>query len=150
MQKITPFLWFHDQLEEALAFYTSIFGNARVTGAKRGPDGRIFTASFELDGQQFMGLNGGPLFTFNEAISFFVTCTDQAEVDHFWERLLEGGEPQRCGWLKDRFGVSWQIIPEALVRYLNDPDAQKAARVQAAMMQMIKIDVAGLDKAYAG
>jgi predicted 3-demethylubiquinone-9 3-methyltransferase (glyoxalase superfamily) len=150
MPRITPFLWFHDQLEDAIAFYTSIFSNARVTGIKRGPDGKAFTASFELEGQHFMGLNGGPHFTFNEAISFFVACKDQAEVDHYWDRLLDGGKPQQCGWLKDRYGVSWQIIPDVLMRYLSDPDAEKANRVQAAMMQMVKIDVAALDRAYAG
>jgi predicted 3-demethylubiquinone-9 3-methyltransferase (glyoxalase superfamily) len=115
---------------------------------KRGPDGKAFTATFELVGQHFMGLNGGPHFTFNEAISFFVSCKDQAEVDYYWERLLDGGKPQQCGWLKDRYGVAWQIIPDALMRYMNDPDTEKANRVQAAMMQMVKIDIAALDEAY--
>ncbi|PZM14125.1 VOC family protein [Rhizobium tubonense] len=149
MQKITPFLWFNDQLEEAITFYTSIFEDCRVTYMKRGPDGKAFTASFELAGQHFMGLNGGPHFTFSEAISFFVSCKDQAEVDYYWERLRDGGKPQQCGWLKDRYGIAWQIIPDALMRYLNDPDTARANRVQAAMMQMVKIDVAGLDEAYA-
>ncbi|WEX76470.1 VOC family protein [Sinorhizobium numidicum] len=147
MQKITPFLWFDNQLEDAIEFYTSIFRNARVEGIKRGPDGKAFTASFELEGQHFMGLNGGPHFKFTEAISFFVRCAGQAEVDYYWDRLIEGGMPQRCGWLKDRYGLSWQIIPDALMRYLSDPDSAKAGRVQQAMMGMVKIDVAGLDAA---
>jgi predicted 3-demethylubiquinone-9 3-methyltransferase (glyoxalase superfamily) len=148
MQKITPFLWFNDQLEEAIEFYMSVFKDGHVTQMKRGPDGKAFMASFELAGQKFMGLNGGPHFTFNEAISFFVSCKDQAEVDYFWERLLDGGKPQQCGWLKDRYGVAWQIVPEALMRYLSDAESAKANRVQAAMMQMVKIDVASLDEAY--
>jgi predicted 3-demethylubiquinone-9 3-methyltransferase (glyoxalase superfamily) len=148
MQRITPFLWFNDQLEEAIDFYMSVFKDGSVTQMKRGPDGKAFTASFELAGQKFMGLNGGPHFTFNEAISFFVSCKDQVEVDYFWERLLDGGKPQQCGWLKDRYGVAWQIIPEAMMGYLSDADSAKANRVQAAMMQMVKIDVAGLDEAY--
>jgi len=150
MQKITPFLWFDNQLEEAIGFYTAIFKNARVSDIKRGPDGKAFTASFVLEGQEFMGLNGGPHFSFTEAVSFFVRCGDQAEVDHYWEKLLDGGKPQQCGWLKDRFGLSWQIIPDALMRYFSDPDPEKVMRVQAAMMQMVKIDIADLDKAYAG
>ncbi len=149
MPKITPFLWFDNELEEALGFYTSIFSNARVTHIKRGPDGKAFTASFELEGQAFMGLNGGPHFTFSEAISFFVRCHDQAEVDYYWDRLLDGGRPQQCGWLKDRYGVAWQVIPDALMRYFDDPDPEKVNRVQGAMMQMVKIDIAGLDAAYA-
>ncbi len=150
MQKITPCLWFDNQLDDAISFYTTIFKNAAAPQIKRGPDGQAFFATFELEGQQFMGLNGGPQFKFSEAISFFVRCKDQAEVDYYWERLLDGGKPQQCGWLKDRFGVAWQIIPDALMRYLNDPDGQKAMRVQAAMMQMVKIDIAALDDAYAG
>ena len=150
MQKITPFLWFDNQLEEAIEFYTSIFSDARVNDIKRGPDGKAFTASFVLEGQEFMGLNGGPHFSFTEAVSFFVRCGDQAEVDRTWEKLLDGGKPQQCGWLKDRFGLSWQIIPDALMRYFSDPDPEKVMRVQAAMMQMVKIDIAELDKAYAG
>ncbi|MDF8355285.1 VOC family protein [Ensifer adhaerens] len=150
MQKITPFLWFDDQLEDAIAFYTAIFRNTRITDVKRGPDGRAFTASFELEGQHFMGLNGGPHFKFSEAVSFFLRCTDQAEVDYFWERLLDGGTPQHCGWLKDRFGLSWQIIPDALMRHLGDPDPARAARAQQAMMGMVKIDVAEPDRAAAG
>ncbi|MDK1375001.1 MULTISPECIES: VOC family protein [unclassified Sinorhizobium] len=150
MQKITPFLWFDNQLEDAIEFYTSIFRNARVKDIKRGPDGKAFTANFELEGLQFMGLNGGPHFKFSEAISFLVRCSDQAEVDYYWDRLIEGGTPQQCGWLKDRYGVTWQIIPDALIRYLSDADSAKAGRVQQAMMGMVKIDVAGLDTAAAG
>ncbi len=150
MQKITPFLWFDNQLAEALDFYTSIFKNARVTMKKTGPDGKLFTALFELEGQRFMALNGGPHFKFSEAISLFVACKDQAEVDYYWNRLLDGGQPQQCGWLKDRYGLSWQIIPDALMRYFGDPDPEKVARVQAAMMKMVKIEVAGLDAAYEG
>ncbi|TCL74851.1 VOC family protein [Rhizobium sp. BK251] len=150
MQKITPFLWFDTQLEEAVTFYTSIFKDARVTYRKNGPDGKLFTASFELAGQEFMGLNGGPHYTFSPAVSFFVKCRDQTEVDYYWERLLEGGKEQQCGWLQDRFGLCWQIIPDALMRYLGDEDPAKAGRVMQAMMKMIKIDVAELDRAYAG
>ena len=150
MQKITPFLWFDNQLEEAIGFYTGIFSNTRVTDIMRGPDGKAFTASFALEGQEFMGLNGGPHYSFTEAVSFFVRCGDQAEVDHYWEKLVDGGKPQQCGWLKDRFGLSWQIIPDALIRYFSDPDPEKVMRVQAAMMQMVKIEVAELDKAYVG
>lgn len=150
MQKITPCLWFDNKLDDAISFYRAIFKNAGDPQVKRGPDGKAFAATFELEGQQFMGLNGGPQFKFSEAVSFFVRCKDQAEVDYYWERLLDGGKPQQCGWLKDRFGVSWQIIPDALMRYLNDPDAEKAMRMQAAMMQMVKIDIAALDEAYAG
>ncbi|OOG73842.1 hypothetical protein B0E45_05965 [Sinorhizobium sp. A49] len=150
MQKITPFLWFDNQLEDAIQFYTAIFRNARITDIKKGADGRAFTAAFELEGQAFMGLNGGPHFKFSEAVSFFVRCTDQAEVDYYWERLLDGGTPQRCGWLKDRFGLAWQIIPDALMRHLSDPDPARAGRAQQAMMAMVKIDVAGLEEAAAG
>lgn len=150
MQKITPCLWFDNQLEEAIAFYGAIFKSAEASEVKRGPDGKAFAATFELEGQQFMGLNGGPQFRFSEAISFFVRCQDQAEVDYYWNRLLDGGKPQQCGWLKDRFGVAWQIIPDVLMRYLNDSDSEKALRVQGAMMQMVKIDIAALDEAYAG
>lgn len=149
MQKITPCLWFDNQLDEAISFYTAIFANAGKADVKRGPDGTAFAATFELEGQAFMALNGGP-FKFNEAVSFFVRCKDQEEVDYYWERLLDGGKPQQCGWLKDRFGVAWQIIPDALMRYLNDADAEKVMRTQSAMMQMVKIDIAGLEEAYGG
>ena len=154
MQKITPFLWFNDQAEEAMNFYTSIFKNSKIGSVSRygeggpGPQGSVMTATFELDGQEFMALNGGPLFTFTEAISFFVNCETQAEVDELWEKLTEGGEEAQCGWLKDKYGLSWQIVPSALGELLNDPDAEKAGRVMNAMLQMKKIDVAGLRAAY--
>lgn len=150
MQKITPCLWFDDQLEEAIAFYMSIFRDGRVTKTMRHPDGKLFVANFELQGQQFMGLNGGPSFPFTEAVSLFVQCNDQADVDYHWDHLLDGGKPQQCGWLKDRFGLSWQIVPDALLRLMADPDRDKANRVQAAMMQMVKIDVAALERAAEG
>jgi predicted 3-demethylubiquinone-9 3-methyltransferase (glyoxalase superfamily) len=154
MQKITPFLWFNDQAEEAMNFYTSIFKNSRIISVSRygeggpGPQGSVMTATFELDGQEFMALNGGPLFTFTEAISFFVNCETQAEVDELWGKLTEGGEESQCGWLKDKFGLSWQIVPSVLGELLNDPDAEKAGRVMNAMLKMKKIDIAGLRAAY--
>jgi predicted 3-demethylubiquinone-9 3-methyltransferase (glyoxalase superfamily) len=150
MQKITPCLWFDNQLEEAITFYSQIFKDSRVTQMKRSPDGKAFFANFELAGQKFMCLNGGPHFKFNEAVSFFVDCKDQAEVDYYWEHLLDGGKEQQCGWLKDRFGLSWQIVPEALIRFMNDEDSVKANRVQEAMMKMVKLDVAELERAYRG
>jgi predicted 3-demethylubiquinone-9 3-methyltransferase (glyoxalase superfamily) len=154
MQKITPFLWFNDQAEEAMNFYTAIFKNSKIGSVSRygeggpGQPGSVMTATFELDGQEFMALNGGPLFTFSEAISFFVSCETQMEVDDLWEKLTEGGEEGQCGWLKDKYGLSWQIVPSALGELLNDPDAEKAGRVMNAMLQMKKIDIAGLRAAY--
>ena len=154
MQKITPFLWFNDQAEEAMNFYTSIFKNSKIGSISRygeggpGQPGSVMTANFELDGQEFMVLNGGPLFTFTEAISFFVNCETQAEVDELWTKLTEGGEESQCGWLKDKYGLSWQIVPSVLGELLNDPDAEKAGRVMNAMLQMKKIDIAGLRAAY--
>jgi predicted 3-demethylubiquinone-9 3-methyltransferase (glyoxalase superfamily) len=154
MQKITPFLWFDDQAEEAMNFYVAIFRNSkpgnviRYGDAGPGPKGSVMTASFELEGQQFTALNGGPRFRFTEAISFVVSCGTQAEVDELWERLSEGGETQRCGWLKDRFGLSWQIVPVVLIELLSDPDPEKSRRVMEAMMQMTKIDIAKLRQAY--
>ena len=154
MQKITPFLWFNDQAEEAMNFYTAIFKNSKIGSVSRygeggpGPQGSVMTAIFELNGQEFMALNGGPLFTFTEAISFFVNCETQAEVDELWEKLTEGGEESQCGWLKDKYGLSWQIVPTALGELLSDPDAEKAGRVMNAMLQMKKIDIAGLRAAY--
>jgi predicted 3-demethylubiquinone-9 3-methyltransferase (glyoxalase superfamily) len=151
MSKITPFLWFDSGLEDAIPFYKSIFKNTSVKNIHRGPDGKVFSANFELEGQHFKAFNGGPQFTFNEAISLFVSCADQAEVDYYWDCLLaDGGKPMQCGWLKDRFGLVWQIIPDVLGRYLTDPDAEKRTRCQAAMMEMVKISVEGLDKAYKG
>jgi predicted 3-demethylubiquinone-9 3-methyltransferase (glyoxalase superfamily) len=154
MQKITPFLWFNDQAEEAMNFYTAIFKNSKIGSVSRygeggpGPQGSVMTATFELDGQEFMALNGGLLFTFTEAISFFVNCETQAEVDELWDKLSEGGEESQCGWLKDKYGLSWQIVPSVLSELLNDPDAEKAGRVMHAMLQMKKIDIAGLRAAH--
>ncbi|MDX3926841.1 MAG: VOC family protein [Shinella sp.] len=150
MQKITPFLWFDNQLEEAIEFYTSIFRNARIRDVKRQPDGKALVARFQLEGQEFIGLNGGPDCTFNEAISLFVQCADQPEIDYYWDRLLEGGKELQCGWLKDRYGLAWQIHPETVMDYLNDPDPEKASRVFNAVMKMVKIDAAELDRAYEG
>lgn len=150
MPDITPFLWFDDNAEEAIEFYASIFPAARIGEVSR-QSGKFFLGSFELAGQKFMALNGGPQFKFTEAFSLYVNCNDQAEVDHFWNRLLEGGGvPQQCGWLKDRFGLCWQIIPEALPRLMNDPNPETAERVMRAMLQMVKIDVAQLEAAHRG
>jgi predicted 3-demethylubiquinone-9 3-methyltransferase (glyoxalase superfamily) len=160
MQRITPFLWFDDQAEEAVNFYVSIFKDSRVgsvtrydeEGAKAAgrPRGSVMTVAFELDGQEFTALNGGPLFKFTEAISLVVNCETQDEVDHFWNRLAAGGQQVQCGWLKDRFGVSWQVVPTVLVAMLSDKDAEKAKRVMAAMLKMKKIDIGALRKAYEG
>ncbi|MBP7998384.1 MAG: VOC family protein [Chloroflexi bacterium] len=142
MQKITPFLWFDNQAEEAMNFYTTIFPNSKISHISRyGENEALMTATFELNGQEFMVLNGGPHFHFTEAISFFVNCDTQEEVDYFWAKLTEGGEESQCGWLKDKYGLSWQIIPTALSELLSDPDAEKARRVMDAMLQMQKIDV---------
>jgi predicted 3-demethylubiquinone-9 3-methyltransferase (glyoxalase superfamily) len=149
MQKITPFLWFDDQAEEAMNFYVSIFKNSKVLGVSRGPNGKAFSVTFELEGQEFMALNAGPQFKFNEAISFFVDCRTQEEVDELWEKLTaDGGEESMCGWLKDKYGLSWQIIPSVLGQMLNDPDPAKAQSVMQAMLQMRKIDIEGLQRAY--
>jgi predicted 3-demethylubiquinone-9 3-methyltransferase (glyoxalase superfamily) len=156
MQKITPFLWFDGRAEEAMNFYTSIFKNSKVGKVLRcgdagpGPKGSVLTANFELDGLKFVALNGGPHYKFTPAISFYVDCKTQEEVDELWEKLLEGGQTQACGWLTDKFGVSWQIIPSTLIELLNDPDPAKSQRVMKAMMGMIKIDIAGLKRAYEG
>jgi predicted 3-demethylubiquinone-9 3-methyltransferase (glyoxalase superfamily) len=151
MKKITPFLWFDTQAEEAMNLYTSIFKNSKALGVSRGPDGKAQSVNFELEGQEFTGFNAGPEFKFNEAISFFVDCKDQTEVDYLWNKLTaDGGEESQCGWLKDKFGLSWQIIPSALSRYLSDPDPAKAQRVMQAMLKMRKIVIADLDAAYAG
>lgn len=147
MQTITPFLWFENQAEEAMNFYTSVFKDSKVINSMPGPDGKIMTATFELNGQRFMVLNAGPQFKFTEAISFFVSCETQEEVDYYWEKLSEGGEIQQCGWLKDKFGLSWQIIPNALGELLGDPDPAKAQRVMQAMLGMKKIDIKGLEQA---
>jgi len=156
MQKITPFLWFDTEGEDAARFYTSVFPNSRIVDIQRygeaGPRdaGTVMTVAFELEGQRFVALNGGPDFTFNEAISFEVECEDQDEVDRYWDTLTDGGEPGPCGWLKDRFGVSWQIVPKRLTELLADEDREKAQRVMGAMLQMGKIDVAELERAAAG
>ena len=157
MQKITPFLWFDNQAEDAMNFYVSIFKNSKVGTISRygdagpGPKGSVMVASFELDGMQFTALNGGPHFKFTEAISLYVNCETQDEVDYFWDKLTAGGgQPSQCGWLKDKYGLSWQIIPSALPRLLSDPDGAKANRVMQAMMQMQKIDVAKLEQAAKG
>lgn len=153
MQKITPFLWFDSQAEEAMNFYTSLFRNSKAGRITRygdtgpGPKGSVMSTEFVLDGQEFFAFNGGPHFTFSPAISFFVNCETQVEVDELWEKLSAGGEKQRCGWLKDRYGVSWQIVPSILGRLLRDKDAGKSARVMKAMMQMDKLDIRGLEQA---
>jgi len=154
MQKITPFLWFDDQAEEAMNFYVSIFKNSKIVSVTRygeggpRPKGMVMTATFQLNGQEFMALNGGPEFTFTEAISFFVNCETQQEVDELWEKLSEGGEKGQCGWLKDKYGVSWQIVPSALGELMNDKDPEKSKRVMEAMLQMNKIDIQTLKQAY--
>ena len=153
-QKITPFLWFDNNAEEAMNHYVSIFKKARIVSVSRygeggpGPKGSVMTGTFEIEGQQFMALNGGPHFKFTEAISLFVNCSTQAEVDELWEKLSAGGQESQCGWLKDKFGLSWQIIPSALGEMLSDPDPQKSQRVMQAMLQMGKIDIAKLQAAY--
>jgi predicted 3-demethylubiquinone-9 3-methyltransferase (glyoxalase superfamily) len=153
MQTITPCLWFDTQGEEAAEFYTSLFPNSRIVDVARygeagpRPEGTVMTVTFELDGQSFVALNGGPEFTFNEAISFQVGCETQAEVDEYWSRLSEGGEEGPCGWLKDRFGVSWQIIPRVLLELLGDPDREKSQRVMRAMLSMRKIEIDELEQA---
>lgn len=156
MQKITPFLWFDGKAEEAANFYTSIFKNSKLGQIRRygdagpGPKGSVLTASFAIEGQEFVALNGGPQFTFTPAISFFVSCETQEEVDEFWDKLSEGGKKNRCGWLQDKFGVSWQIVPTALGKLLGDPDPEKSSRVMRAMLQMEKLDIRGLQEAYEG
>jgi len=154
-QKITPFLWFDGQAEEAANFYTSIFDNSKVLDVARygevgpGEKGSVMTVSFELEGQRFVGLNGGPHYKFTPAISFYISCETQEEVDYFWDKLLEGGgKPSQCGWLSDRFGVSWQVVPDALIEFLQDEDREKAQRVMQAMLQMVKIDIKKLQEAY--
>ncbi|SRR5713101_619097 len=154
MPTITPFLWFDGKAEEAMNFYTSIFKNSKIGRITRygeagpGPKGTVMSATFQLDGQEFMALNGGPQFKFTEAISFFVKCETQEEVDELWEKLSAGGDKQKCGWLKDKYGVSWQIIPSALGELLQDKDAKKSTRVMKAMLQMDKIDIESLKRAY--
>jgi len=154
MQKISPFLWFDGKAEEAMNFYTSVFKDAKIGNVSRygdagpGPKGAVMSATFQLHGQDFIALNGGPQFSFTPAISFFVNCENQEEVDELWARFSEGGEPQGCGWIKDKFGLSWQIIPKILGELLQDKDPQKAQRVMQAMMKMVKIDARLLLQAY--
>ena len=154
MQKITPFLWYDNNAEEAVSLYISVFKNSKITDITRygdagpGPKGSVMTIAFQLEGQDFIALNGGRMFKFTEAISLSVDCKTQQEVDELWEKLSAGGQPGQCGWLKDKFGLSWQIVPSALVEMLQDQDAEKSNRVMQAMMQMRKIDVARLRRAY--
>lgn len=150
MQKIRPFLWYDSQAEEAAKFYTSIFRNSTIGKSMPGPEGRVLTIEFELEGTQFVALNGGPHFKFSEAISLTVDCKSQGEVDELWEKLSEGGSKGQCGWLKDRYGLSWQIVPSVLVELLTGPDAKTSQRVMQAMMQMTRIDIGRLKEAAAG
>lgn len=156
MQKITPFLWFDGKAEEAAKFYVSIFKNSKMGTVNRygdhgpGPKGTVMIATFQLDGQEFIALNGGPQFPFTPAISFVVNCETQEEVDHFWEKLSAGGKTQQCGWLQDQFGVSWQIVPTALAKLMSDADADKRNRVMKAVLQMTKLDIKGLQRAAQG
>ena len=155
MQKITPFLWFDNNAEEAIKFYTSIFKNSKVGKIARygdagpGPKGQVMTVEFELESQKFIAMNGGPRFKFTEAISFVVNCKTQKEVDRYWDKLTSGGgQGVACGWLRDKFGLSWQVVPAILPKLLSDPDPKRSQRVMKAMLQMIKIDIAGLEQAY--
>jgi len=160
VQKITPFLWFENEAEQAANFYVSVFGDSKLRGITRydaeaarasgRPEGSVMTVAFELEGQEFTALNGGPHFKFTEAISFVVHCKTQEEVDHFWEKLSAGGQEVQCGWLKDRFGVSWQVVPTLLIEMLQDEEPQRAKRVMAAMLKMKKIDLEALKQAYEG
>ncbi len=160
MQKITPFLWFNDNAQEAVKFYASIFKDSKIgriarygeeAAEKTGrPKGSVMTVEFELEGQRFVGLNGGPMFKFTEAVSFVVNCETQEEVDYFWEKLSEGGEKSRCGWLTDRFGLSWQVVPTVLIDMLHDKDHEKSQRVMEAVLQMDKIDINSAKQAYLG
>jgi predicted 3-demethylubiquinone-9 3-methyltransferase (glyoxalase superfamily) len=147
MKKVTPFLWFDNQAEEAMNYYVSIFKNSRILSVSRA-NGKVMSVTFELAGQEFMGLNAGPQFKFTEAISFFVNCETQEEVDEFWKKLSQGGEQSRCGWLKDKFGLSWQIVPSVLGKLLNDPDPEKSKAVLQAMLKMNRIVIEDLNKAY--
>lgn len=157
MQKIVPHLWFADKAEEAAAFYAAIFPNSRVdsvTGlpadTPSGPAGSVNVVEFTLAGQPFMAISAGPLDEFNHAVSFIVNCEDQAEVDHYWNALLDGGQPEQCGWLRDRYGLAWQIVPTVLGKMMQDPDRARAKRVAEAMLKMVKLDIAGLQNAYYG
>ena len=154
MPKISPFLWFDDKAEEAANFYISIFKNSRITSVARygeagpGAKGSVMTIAFHLDGQDFVGLNGGPHYAFSPAISFWINCETQEEVDHYWDNLSAGGQALQCGWLTDKFGVTWQVVPSILPKLLQDKDPQKSQRVMKAMLQMVKLDIAALKQAY--
>jgi predicted 3-demethylubiquinone-9 3-methyltransferase (glyoxalase superfamily) len=148
MRKVTPFLWFNNQAEEAMNFYVSIFKNSRIVGFNRVGDGSVSGGTFQLDGLEIIALNGGPQFTFSPAISMYVTCETQEEVDELWEKLSAGGEKIQCGWLKDKYGLSWQVIPSVLTQMLGDKDREKATRVMKAMLKMTKIEIAELQRAY--
>jgi predicted 3-demethylubiquinone-9 3-methyltransferase (glyoxalase superfamily) len=154
MQKITPFLWFNDKAEEAATFYVSVFKNSKVVSMARygdagpGPKGSVMVAKFQIEGQEFLALNGGPQFTFTPAISFVVNCRTQEEIDELWNKLSEGGQTQQCGWLTDKYGLSWQIVPTVLGEMMQDKDSEKSNRVMKAMLQMAKIDIEGLRQAY--
>ncbi len=151
MKSISPFLWFDNNVGEAIELYSSVFPDVVVHSINRGPDGNVYSAEFDVAGQHLRALNGGPHFTFNEAISLFVECDDQAEVDRFWDALIaNGGQSSQCGWLKDPFGLSWQIVPTQFLTMMSDPDPEKVQRVMAAMLTMGKLDVAGLQAAYDG
>lgn len=160
MQKITPFLWFNDKAEEAANFYVSVFKHSKITdiarygkageGASGMPEGTVMTVGFTLDGQEFTAINGGPIFTFSEAISFVIDCKDQEEVDYYWDKLVSGGEESQCGWLKDRYGLSWQVVPRAMGEMMSDKDPKKSERVMQAMLTMKKLDVERLKQAYEG
>jgi predicted 3-demethylubiquinone-9 3-methyltransferase (glyoxalase superfamily) len=156
MRSISPFLWFDTQAEEAAKFYVSLFPNSRILNTSRygeagpGPAGSVMVVEFELNGQRFMALNGGPHFSFTEAVSFSIDCDTQDEVDHYWSKLSEGGQEVQCGWLKDRFGLSWQVNPVILGKLISDPDPVKAARVASAMLKMKKFDIAALERAFRG
>ena len=159
-QRITPCLWFDSEAEEAVKFYTSIFKNSKIDGttsydeasskAAGRPKGSVLTVDFQLEGQSFMALNGGPVFKFTEAVSFVINCENQKEIDYFWEKLTAGGQEVECGWLKDKFGLSWQVVPTIMIEMLKDKDAQKSQRAMAAMLTMKKLDVAKLERAYQG
>jgi predicted 3-demethylubiquinone-9 3-methyltransferase (glyoxalase superfamily) len=156
MQKITPFLWFDTEAEAAANFYVSVFKNSQIVSVSRygdtgpGPKGAVMTVEFELDGQRFVGLNGGPNFSFTEAVSFVVDCATQEEVDYFWQKLSEGGKEVQCGWLKDKYGLSWQVVPAIAIEYLKDKDPQKSQRVMQAILHMKKIEIEPLKRAYEG
>ncbi|HWR15211.1 MAG TPA: VOC family protein [Terriglobales bacterium] len=156
MSKISPFLWFNNEAEEAARFYTSIFKNSKITKISRYgdsapmPKGTVMVVEFEMNGQTFMALNGGPVFKFNESVSFVVHCENQEEVDYYWEKLTQGGKEVQCGWLKDKYGLSWQVVPTALGRLTSSGDAAQSSRVMAALMKMVKLDIAALEAAAKG